>query len=255
MVKSEIEILDNQITANDPYGIRLHEDAPISRMEIHGNLIKNNQDLGIHNENRSVIVDATNNIWACGGPSSGFDPLADPYTGRLANGSGDAISGGNGSTRNGHPISNVHFDPFRVQDPSSCSGPQPTPTSTPTSTATPTSTPTPTATATPTLTPTPTAAAVNGNSTGGTGGNGTGGNGTGDVGSGGETSGGDGTTGETATPPMTPKPTDMPPETPTPTPVVEPGFGVGTWALGVAILVGLMALCRRRAVDGKAKHD
>lgn len=260
---SQIEILNNHIVenGNNPYaatGVFISDVTDPTKIEIHNNLINNNgagsNNFGIRNSNESAIVDATNNIWACGGPSSGFNPLADPYTGRLANGSGDAISAGNSSTRNGHPISNVHFDPFRVQNPSSCSGSQPTPTSTPTLTPTATSTSTPPPTPTPT--PTSTAAIGSGNETGGTGGNSTGGNDTGGEGSGGETSGGDEASDGTPSPvTQSPIPTETPPETPTPTPVVEPGFGLGTWALGVALLVSLVALRHRAVADTEENCD
>lgn len=256
----QIKILNNTITNND-YGFIIQErkdpdrgEPNPRRIEIHDNLINNNNELGIWNRNESVIVDATNNIWACGGPSGGANPLADPYTGRLANGSGDLISAGNGSTRNGHHISNVHFDPFKVL--ASC----PESGSTPTPTPSPTPTPTPTSTDTPTPTPTPMAVDDIGNGTGGTGGSGTGGasgNGTGGTGSGGVTTDtnrpSEGTS-STVTPPT---PTETPPETPTlsPTPQVEPGFGVGAWALAVAILVSLVVLRRRESPLMMERND
>lgn len=239
------------------YGIRLRDRADATQVEIHGNLINNNGNLGIYNANESLIVDATNNIWGCGGPSSGFNPLADPYTGRLANGSGDAISAGNGSTRNGHPISNVHFDPF--QQLSSC----------PNQTSTPTATPTPT----PTPSPTPSPADNGGGDGSERGGTATGdgsGDGSGDGAGNGDGGGGDsdassggngGSDGETATPPptstLTPtrSPTSTPPPTPTPTvtlsptPAVEPGFGILTWLVGVAILSGFLIVRRRSSSD------
>lgn len=254
-----VEILDNKITDNRENGIVIGEDGKPDQIAIHGNLIRNSDALGINNHNASLIVNATNNIWACGGPSSGADPLADPYTGRLANGSGDAISGGNGSTRNGHPITNVHFDPFKVQNPASCSGSQPTPTGTPTPTRTPTATP-----------PSVNDGAGAPTEIGDGGGTGSGqGAGAGDNGGdGGEsdapggasTAPGDSTVTQPppsppATPTATPPPTPTPPDTPTPTPVVEPGFGVFTWLVGVALLLGLLASTRRATTTRGEGHD
>lgn len=255
---NRIMILNNQIMNNE-YGIKIRDTRGEGHTnpnlyEIHGNLINNNEELGIWNRNKSVIVNATDNIWACGGPSGGANPLADPYTGRLANGSGDLISAGNGS-RNGHTISNVHFDPFQVL--ASC----PESGSPATTTPTPTLTPTPTSTPSLTPTPTPTAAGgigngtdgVGGNGTGGTGGNGTGGNESGDVtiGDNGPSVG----TPHTITPP--PTPTETPLETPTisPTPRVEPGFGVGMLAIAIAILISLFTLRRSELANRKENHD
>lgn len=236
--RNQTAILNNDITNND-IGIKLANRSRPRNYEIHGNLIKNNEDLGIWNQNESEILDATNNIWACGGPSGGANPLADPFTGRLANGSGDVISAGNGSTRNGHPISNVHFDPYQVLD--SCSGSGPTPTPTPTPTPSPTATPAP--------------PAGDGNGTDGAGGSGTGGTGGSGTGGDGSGTGGAGSSGETSeatpptgTPPPTPAtPTETPTETPTlsPTQQVEPGFGVLTWLVASFIVVGLLASRRR----------
>lgn len=240
----QIEIQNNQIT-NNKVGIEIRNNSVInpSLYEIHNNTINNNEDIGIYNQNKSVIVDATNNIWACGGPSGGANPLSDPYTGKLANGSGDLISAGNGSTRNGHPISNVHFDPFREL--SSC----PNQTSTPSRTATPTSTPT----------PPPDGGGNRYDGGGGDNGSGDGGgtgsrDGTGNgEGGGGDRSAPSGSNdgGNTGTPPSTstatptstqpPTATPIPPDTPTPTPVVEPGFGIATWLVGVLLAVSLLA--------------
>ncbi|MFC7319080.1 hypothetical protein ACFQPE_20125 [Halomarina halobia] len=65
-------------------------------------------------------VNATHNYWgASDGPSSNTDTpdhyYADPVTGRLANSSGNPISG----RVDGDPNeSNVHFDPFLTENPS-----------------------------------------------------------------------------------------------------------------------------------------
>lgn len=246
-----IEILNNQITDND-VGIKIvnHSGVNPSMVEIHGNLINNNAEFGIWNVNESALVDATNNIWACGGPSSGANPLADPYTGRFANGSGDAISGGNGTTRNGIPITNVHFDPFQelVSCPDTGSTPRDTPTKKPT----------PTQTTTPTTTPTPTPAPGIGNGTGGTGGNSTGGNGAKGDGIDVKTEGDNRTAVSTSTTDIVPStPTGTPPETRTisPTPRVEPGFGIIIWAVGLAIFVGFMIIRRQVIHDSEGSRD
>ena len=78
-------------------------------VQIHRNAIVDNSEFGVHNEDEA-IVNATGNYWgAANGPSSNSSdpdaPFADPYTGTLADGSGDAVSEG--------PVdgeSNVHFD-------------------------------------------------------------------------------------------------------------------------------------------------
>lgn len=257
LIPTSARIIGNDIIENRGDGIRLTgcgvnsycgPKSSTEQVHIHRNRIMDNADLGINNQNASYIVNARNNIWDCGGPSSGFNELADPYTGRLANGSGDAITAGNGTTHNEVPISNVHFDPFHELE--SC----------PDSQSTPTPTPTPTHTSTPTSTP-------SSNAAGGSGGDGTGsgdGSGDGTGGTDGEvgsesTSGDDsgGATGETTTSSPTPPATltATPPPTPTPTPVVEPGFGAGTWLVGVAILIGLLVVRRRTTSEGDEPHD
>lgn len=273
-------IRDNVVTENEVGGIVVSQggkgfEEPRNkepRVEIHQNRILNNGDMGIwvinHNkaDGKWLIVNATNNYWGCGGPSGS---LRDPYTNRTANGTGDRV------TASDEPgVTNVHFDPFLVYNPSSC----PSMTSTPTPTASPSPSPTPS--------PTPPAdgggpggdgGGGDGNGTGpGTGsgdGSGTGSgdgpsadSGGGDGGKNAETSGSDGSDGsdgDTSTPPPTPSatptatppPTPTPPDTPTPTPAVEPGFGVLTWLVGVAMLLGVLALRRRSHVDGENDRD
>lgn len=257
-----VVVLDNEIVGTAGTGIRISvgkEDVSqsaldeavvkqvITRMEIHRNRILDNEGLGIRVANADTedgfwpIVNATNNVWGCGGPSSGGEEpkRKDPYTGRTADGSGDGVSRGDKPD-----VSNVHFDPYRVHNPSSCPSPQPGPTETPTPTPSPSPTPTPTSTPTPTPTPTPPGGTGNGNGTDGSEGNGT--DGTESDTDPGET----GTDGQrTDTSPTTPTASATPSAsvTSSPTPVVEPGFGVGIWVLGAAVVVvlGLVHAGRR----------
>lgn len=249
-------ILNNTITDNKRYGIEVgwKESAQLSRVEVHGNLLKNNADLGIKSTNDSIIVDATNNIWGCGGPSSGFNPLADPYTGEVANGSGDAISAGNGSTRNGHPISNVHFDPYKVQNSPSCLESQQTPTPTPTSTP---SSPGGGERATPKQTATRSSGRAGGSESGNGSGSATDKRGKHNTGGpSGQRTSPNTATGPLETPNATLTPSKTPTATPTsssptvsPTPAVEPGFSVLTWLVALLLAIGLLALSRREATD------
>lgn len=245
-VAYSMRILDNRITDNDIFGVYLDGASRFTsgEVEIHGNLILNNS-MGIQNGNPfgtgsgdAPILNATNNIWDCGGPSS---HLEDPYTHRVANGSGDPISAGDEPG-----VSNVHFDPFEVQDPASCPEQTPTPTPTTTPTSTPTATPTATSSSTVEEQPQPTSTTSDSSGAGGTGTNG--GNEGEGVGDGGvirgdsgdaDTGGGIGDT--TATPSSTPTPTPTVTPSVTPTPVVEPGFGVFVWIVGASILLGSVA--------------
>ena len=62
------------------------------------NSLTGNGDYGLYVEDSTVTVDATYNWWGhASGPSGG---VADPVTGRIADGTGDAVS------------ENVHFDPW-----------------------------------------------------------------------------------------------------------------------------------------------
>lgn len=242
-------VLNNTIR-NATHGIRLvhSSEESVANVEIHRNLILHSENLGIYNANSDTtdgywpVVDATNNIWACGGPSSG---LADPYTGRVANGSGDPVSAGDDPG-----VSNVHFDPFEIHEPESCPGSSVPPTDTPTETQTPTVTPSPT----PTGTPTPPSPAGPTNGTDGTTGDGLGG--TGDDGAGG--TGGadaigpeDGSGGTTAASTVTPTATSRLTSRPhlSPTAVVEPGFGFVAGFLGITLLAGVLA-GRRASLRG-----
>ncbi|PSP95677.1 hypothetical protein BRC84_02915 [Halobacteriales archaeon QS_1_68_44] len=79
-----------------------------------------NDEYGVENDRRGFVVDATNNYWgAADGPSSpGAEPLEDPETGALADGSGDAVSRGENTG-----VSNVRFDPFLEAPPSAAPAP------------------------------------------------------------------------------------------------------------------------------------
>lgn len=257
---ARVRVLDNQLTQNGQYayggsGILLRgeawdpENIVITRNVINGNSYHgiNNEEVAFNNEHQ--IVNATNNYWGCGGPSSG---LRDPYTNRTANGSGDSVSP---SENPGE--TNVHFDPFLER--SSCPTGGSTPTSTPedTVTGTPTLTPTKTSTSTPggttetptaTRTPTPATPAGNG-----------GGPGPGNGSTGVQTVSGPGgnilgiqPAYDTPKPPQTPTQTPTPtlPPTVTPTPRAEPGFGVLGWLVALVCLVGLLGF-RRRVSHGE----
>lgn len=263
------KVLNNTITENAGAGIRVR-DSPDVYIEAHYNRIWNNGGLGIHNHNYDVrdgewpVMNATKNIWACGGPSGG---LRDPETDRVANGSGEGLSAGDDPG-----YTNVHFDPFfqRSSCPSAL-GPTPTPRQTEPSTQTPTQTPTATPTRTPQQDPGGDDGGGDGGGDGGAGdGQGTAG-GTGDgSGDGGSTDGTDDTgssdtsDGDATPPPVPPtptatststatatstatsSPTPTQTDTPTPTPQIEPGFGVVTWFLGAVLLAWLLAHRRRR---------
>lgn len=247
-----VRIVENEITHNNWNAIYLDGRFAPGDVEIHRNVILNN-GMGIQNGNpfgssslETKVVNATNNVWACGGPSGG---LRDPYTDRMANGTGDPVSAGDEPG-----YANVHFDPFLVRNSASCpagaSGSTPSGTTTGTPITTPT--PMPTLTETPTSTPTKTPPAGLGSGTqpgGGPEGR--------EVGGGveGEAMGGDGAPDDSkANPtqtPITPPPeTETPPPsspTITPTPVVEPGFGTLASVVGAVGLAALLAGRRRRS--------
>lgn len=224
-------ITGNEIRGSGFTGIQiaLSSEDDVDQIEIHRNVIIDSREFGIRNANETMVVNATNNIWDCGGPSGG---LEDPNTGRVANGTGDEI------TASDEPgVSNVHFDPFREL--SSCSS-QPKPTPTPTATAT--------ATATPTETPSPTATGTVSTADNGTGAGGV--DTDSDSGGSGESTSDESGETDADTPTLTTTPT----VTPTPTPKVEPGFGVISWIVSLAIIVCLSVVRRRATVD-REEHD
>ena len=94
---STVTIEDNQIHQND-YGIYLESVAGDSTVLINSNRLAGNDDYGLYVEDSAITVDATDNWWGhASGPSGG---VADPVTGRIADGTGDAVS------------ENVRFDPW-----------------------------------------------------------------------------------------------------------------------------------------------
>ena len=94
---STVTIENNRIYGND-YGIYLEAVAGGSTVFIDRNSITGSGDYGLYVKNSTVIVNATNNWWGhASGPSGG---VADPITGRVANGTGVAVS------------QNVQFDPW-----------------------------------------------------------------------------------------------------------------------------------------------
>jgi parallel beta-helix repeat protein len=94
---STLTVEDNQIHQND-YGIYLESVAGGSTVLINSNRLAGNDDYGLYVEDSAVIVDATYNWWGhASGPSGG---VADPVTGRIADGTGSAVS------------EHVHFDPW-----------------------------------------------------------------------------------------------------------------------------------------------
>jgi parallel beta-helix repeat protein len=94
---SILSVEDNKIYENN-YGIYLESVAGGSTVFIKFNSLAGNSDYGLYVEDSAVIVDATYNWWGhASGPSGG---VADPVTGRIANGTGVAVS------------ENVHFDPW-----------------------------------------------------------------------------------------------------------------------------------------------
>jgi len=94
---STVTIEDNQIHEND-YGIYLESVTGDSIVLINSNRLAGNGDYGLYVEDSTVIVDATSNWWGdASGPSGG---VTDPVTGKIADGTGAAVS------------EHVHFDPW-----------------------------------------------------------------------------------------------------------------------------------------------
>ncbi len=106
----------NKIASNDEDGVQLAFNVPVERIDLRHNLIENNGNYGVNYRfGESGVVPATDNWWgASDGPSSpGTTPLADPFTGALANGSGDAVS----ENESNSGVSNVNFDPWLTAEP------------------------------------------------------------------------------------------------------------------------------------------
>ena len=111
----------NRITDNE-IGIDQSGEEGVEGHEYHDNVICRNERWGVSNwvalsvrDGGGVnILNATDNYWgAANGPSTGWgrpESVADPETGRLADGDGDAIAPGPDGL-----VANVRFDPFRAE--------------------------------------------------------------------------------------------------------------------------------------------
>ncbi len=94
---STVNVEDNKIYNND-YGIYLESVAGDSAVFINFNGLAQNGDYGLCVQASAVTVEATYNWWGhASGPSGG---VADPVSGRIADGTGTAVS------------ENVRFDPW-----------------------------------------------------------------------------------------------------------------------------------------------
>ena len=96
--------------ANNTVGVKIFEGGAATTTLAANNIV-GNSEYGVENE-VSEVVDARFNYWgASNGPSSASDsdaPFADPVTGRLADGDGDAVS--ESPVQAG--VSNVRFHPW-----------------------------------------------------------------------------------------------------------------------------------------------
>ncbi|PSG96597.1 hypothetical protein BRD56_09590 [Thermoplasmatales archaeon SW_10_69_26] len=107
-----IEIANNTMRDNLDHGLLFTEDAEVDEVEVHDNVIAGNGGYGI--DARRVVfgtLDARDNYWgASDGPSSldASNPLEDPVTAALADGSGDAVT----EDDSDEGVSNVRFDPW-----------------------------------------------------------------------------------------------------------------------------------------------
>ncbi|MFC5970991.1 right-handed parallel beta-helix repeat-containing protein [Halomarina salina] len=111
----DLLVENNTITDN---GVGVAAGYVNDDMQLRGNLIDGNAEYGVTvYESGDAVLDARNNDWGdASGPSSApandsDAPFADPVTGALANGSGDAVS--EGETPG---VSNVRFDPVSGDD-------------------------------------------------------------------------------------------------------------------------------------------
>jgi uncharacterized repeat protein (TIGR01451 family) len=99
LTSNNVTINGNTITNNTEAasGIHINANVDVSNISAHFNNIEENQGYGVYNGGTGIL-DATNNWWGdASGPSGG---VADPVTGKIADGTGDAVS------------DNVKFDPF-----------------------------------------------------------------------------------------------------------------------------------------------
>lgn len=98
---------------NSYAGLVFASNATVGDDTVYHNRFEDNAAYGVYNANNNAVVNATYNHWgafdAPSSPNGSGTPLADPDTGKRANGSGDAVSEG------GTPgVANVHFDPYNV---------------------------------------------------------------------------------------------------------------------------------------------
>jgi len=107
---SFLEITDCRLSGNRD-GYRLDNPTRSYEATLRDNVIEDNDEYGVAVDLSALPgdpVDARHNNWgASDGPSSPSAPLEDPVTGRLADGTGDAISEG---TESG--VAGARFDPF-----------------------------------------------------------------------------------------------------------------------------------------------
>lgn len=111
-----IVVANNSIRANADRGVFVGSRTNTSQLAIHNNTIADNGAWGIDARNASGVVDARNNYWgAADGPSSpdASNPLEDPFTGVLADGSGDTVS----ENASNPGVSNVRFDAWLTEAP------------------------------------------------------------------------------------------------------------------------------------------
>ncbi|TET51402.1 MAG: hypothetical protein E3J55_00040 [Dehalococcoidia bacterium] len=97
LTNSRLTIKYNRIYEND-HGIYLESVAADSAVLINFNNIAGSASYGLYVEDSAVTIDATDNWW--GDPSGPSGGVADPVSGRIAGGSGDAVS------------ENARFDPW-----------------------------------------------------------------------------------------------------------------------------------------------
>lgn len=249
--KSTISIRRNRLTGANVASVFVSGPTPGDAVEIHQNLlnplrfgygVKSSKEAGggghmmgggsggsgnEHSTTDQQPVNATCNRWAApSGPSSQRMIVVDPVTNEPANGNGSAVSRGHM-----HHKSNVRFHPWLGESPRlSCQKVL-------VGTATPTPIPTPT------RTPWPTIGSGDGPGSGSGDGPGTRSGDRQGANQGRDDGGGTGTSTAMTRVPATASDTATPP--PTATPEIVPGFGVGVWLLGFALLIALLIVRRR----------
>lgn len=107
---SGVDILGNDITGNPTAGLQVADGRYTGDLDVHQNSIDGN-GFGVNNTDADLVVDARDNWWgASDGPSG---DVADPVTGVLAEGLGDAVS----EDPDDEGVSNVRFDPWLTSEP------------------------------------------------------------------------------------------------------------------------------------------